>query len=297
MDIVMLGHSAAGKTTYVSLMYAIMNAGVEEFALRAVDDDHHASLVRAATDVVNGLYPRPSDHRDVFELVLRYRDTDIFPFTWRDYRGGTLREHSNSAQAAQLHSDLRDAGGIVLFCDSYQLVHDAGAKRDVRVLVSHVQRAMDARGEQLTPLVIVLTKADLVDLDDDKTVDLLRGPFEPLIAAVANTRHILGTIIPIACGRQLVNVTVPVLWMLRYGIVGEAARLQKVIEQSVAAAQNAAAKDTLWDRISSPFKGEPTWNQVAESHRHTARTQYQRLEPLVAPANELGSLLEGVPMF
>ena len=35
MKIVMLGHSGAGKTTYLSLMYAEMHEGVAGFRVRA----------------------------------------------------------------------------------------------------------------------------------------------------------------------------------------------------------------------------------------------------------------------
>ncbi len=44
MDIVMLGHSAAGKTSYLSLMYAAMCDGVEGMTLRTADRDAHRSL-------------------------------------------------------------------------------------------------------------------------------------------------------------------------------------------------------------------------------------------------------------
>ncbi|WFE29289.1 hypothetical protein O7623_08905 [Solwaraspora sp. WMMD791] len=297
MEIVMLGHSAAGKTTYVSLMYALMHTGYGGFSLRAADQGDHQSLIGAAEWILAGRYPPASDQRAVFELVLRHDGADVFPFSWRDYRGGTLSERSDSPQAAQLHADLRSAGGIVIFCDSATLLTDRRAGRDVRTIVSHVQRALDARGDEITPLVIVLTKADLVDLDDEKVTEQLGAPFMPLIEAVARTSHIIGTLVPVACGPRPMNVAVPVLWALRFGIIGRARSLAASVDRSVAAADRAAAGDTLGNRFLSWLNDEtPNW-RISLRHRQEAEAERARYAPLVAPAERLGELLDGFPGF
>jgi hypothetical protein len=298
MDIVMLGHSAAGKTTYISLMYAAMNRGIGGFSVHANQYGHHASLINAADAIVRQRrYPDPSDQRSVFDFVLRHHGEDVFPFRWRDYRGGALRERSTSPQAAQLHEDLKTCGGIVVFCDSYRLWHEPGAARDVRQLVSHIQRALDARGESVTPLVIAFTKADLVDIDNDEVIARIAEPFVPLIEAVAQTEHIMGTAIPVACGPGPVNVEVPVLWCLRFGIIGRAMQLQKSIEEKIAAAEYAAQRDTLTDRFFSWLNDEPSWNSIGQGHLRDAQAEYELFEPLVEPANQLGEVLDGVSGF
>ena len=298
MDIVMLGNSSAGKTTYVALMYAVMQEGIGGFAVRAEKPAHHRSLIRTAEAVLEGRYPDPSDRRSVFDLVLRHDDEDVFPFAWRDYRGGTLREKTTgSPQARQLHEDLKAAGGIVVFCDSQKLLEDPRASRDVRTLFSHVQRALDDRGDRVTPLVLALTKADLVDLEDDKVTDKLSEPFLPLIEAVQPKENVIGTVVPISCGPDPVNVAVPVLWTLRFAILGQALELQASVESQVAAARQAAGRDTLWDRFSSWANDEPSWNSISRTHWQQAAAEYARFEPLVQPAERLGELLEGMPGF
>ncbi len=297
MNIVMLGHSAAGKTTYVSLMYTIMTEGIGGFSVRAKNQDDHASLTHAARAIRAGRYPGPTDQRAAFELVLRHQGSDVFPFTWRDYRGGALGEKTDSPQARELHEDLKRADGIVVFCDSLKLLTHSRAGREVRTLVSHVQRALDARGTTLTPLVLVLTKADLVDLDDEKVAGRLTEPFLPLIQAVSAAEHVLGTLTPVACGPDPFNVHIPVLWALRFGIAGRALDLQRRVEANMADAKSFAARDTLWDRFRSWANDEtPAWRH-AESSRQAAMAEYEKFEPLVDPANQLGEVIDGVPGF
>ncbi|MFJ4846351.1 MULTISPECIES: hypothetical protein [unclassified Streptomyces] len=298
MDIVMLGHSAAGKTTYVSLMYAVMREGVEGLSLRAEDPYAHRVLMRAAEAVLEGRYPPASDQRAVFDLVLQHDGRDIFPFRWRDYRGGALKERAGSStQAGQLHEDLKQSQGIILFVDAQRLITHSAAAGEVRRMTVHVQRALEARGEALTPLVLALTKCDLVDLDDQGVLDRLIAPFQQLIDGIAATQHIHGAVVPLSCGPDPVNVAVPVLWSLHFGIVGRGIELQESVDGRLAAARDAAARDTIGDRLSSWWKGEPSWASISARHQLEAQAEFARLQPLVAPAERLGGLLEDVACF
>ena len=298
MDIVMLGHSAAGKTTYVSLMYAAMRDGIQGFALRTEDLHAHRSLTSAAEAVLCGRYPDVSSRRSVFEFVLQYEGRDVFPFRWRDYRGGALSERqADSAQARQLHEDLVRAQGIVDFVDAHRLLNDSTAPRDMRRLTVLVQRALEARAEELTPLVLTFTKSDLVDLSKEGLLDRLIEPFQGLIDGVAQTQHLRGAVVPVACGPEPVNVAVPVLWSLHYGIVGRGLALSGSIEKALASARDAAARDTPWDRLSSWWKEESSWAEISARYQQEAQAEYERLEPLFAPAERLAELLEDVPCF
>ncbi|MFE6905677.1 TRAFAC clade GTPase domain-containing protein [Streptomyces erythrochromogenes] len=298
MDIVMLGHSAAGKTTYVSLMYAAMRDGIQGFSLRTDDVLVHGALTSAAEAVLRGRYPDVSSRRQVFEFVLQYQGRDVLPFRWRDYRGGALTERrADSPQAGQLQQDLVEAEGIVVFVDAHRLLTDGGSDRYTRRMTVLVQRALEARGDQLTPLVLAFTKSDLLDLDRPGLLDRLVEPFDGLIAGVARTQHLRGAVAMVACGPDPVNVAVPVLWSLHYGIVGRGLALEASIEESLASARRAAANDTAWDRISSWWKEESSWAEISARHERAAQAEYERLEPLFEPAERLAGLLDGVPNF
>ncbi|WP_380282109.1 hypothetical protein [Kitasatospora purpeofusca] len=298
MDIVMLGHSAAGKTSYLSLMYAAMCDGVEGMTLSTADRGAHHALLADARAIRRGRYPRASDRPRRYEFVLCHDGDGIFPFRWTDHRGGALTEHRGSSpQAARLHDDLVAADGIVLFVDALRLDTDPDAAEDIRRLVVRVHQAVADREESVTPLVIALTKTDLVDLDAPDAQERFVGPFLPLIEAVQETRHIQGAFIPLVCGPEPEGVALPVLWTLRFGIIGRAMELSASIDSLMAAARLADQRDTLWDRISSWWEDEPSWASIRDRDRARAAAELARLEPLVAPADRLGELLEDVLSF
>ena len=293
----MLGHSAAGKTTYVSQMYSLMKEGVGSFSVRAENSADGARLDRAARAIRIGQYPAPTDQRAVFDLVLRHEGADVLAFTWRDYRGGTLTEKTDSPQARELHEDLRQADGIVIFCDSVKLLTDPRAGHDVRTLVSHVQRTLGERGQRLTPLVLALTKADLVDLNDEKVPQRLRVPFLPLISAVADSRHVAGIQVPVACGPSPQHVYVPVLWTLGIGIVSRAFELRSSIEDKAGQADRYQRYDTPGNRFFCWLTGQPSARQWSASLREQAQAEYWKYAPLVEPANQLIDVMSDWPSF
>jgi hypothetical protein len=278
-------------------MYSLMKEGIGGFSVRAENSADDARLDRAARAIRVGQYPAPTDQRSVFDLVLRRDGVDVFAFTWRDYRGGALAEKTDSPQTRQLHEDLRQADGIVIFCDSVKLLTDPRARRDVRTLVSHVQRTLGERGERLTPLVLALTKADLVDLDDEKVPQRLRAPFLPLIEAVANSRHVAGTQVLVTCGPHPQHVYVPVLWTLGIGIVGRAFELKSSIEDKTGQADHYQRYDTIGDRIFSWLTRQPSARQWSASLREQAQAEYWKYAPLVDPAIQLIDIMRDWPSF
>jgi len=298
VKIVMLGHSGAGKTTYLSLMYAEMQEGIAGFRVQANDDEHHKQLLRDAQQILASRYPPATRQRASYDLTLSYNGRQVLPFTWRDHRGGAASGRStDGADVAQLTADLKEADGIVLFIDGAEVSRCHTASRTAARLSSHVLRAMHERAEVLTPLVIAATKADLIDLDDDKVTEAIFAPFEELAKAVADTRHIVGTIIPVSCGPSPLNVVVPVLWSLRFGVTGMAMRLDAEVDASASAMNSAAARDTLGDRIVSWWRDEPSWASIAEGHRQAGLRSLQQLQELIPPAEGLEALLEDVPYF
>src|SRR5262249_29144768 len=141
-------------------------------------------------------------------------------------RGGAAAGRtSDAADVGQLHQDLLESDAIIIFLDGHALVNGPGSAKNASRLSSHVLRAMRDRPEIPTPLVIAVTKSDLIDVSDDKVAEKLFEPVAELVRAVAATRHIVGTLIPVACGPCSMNVAVPVLWSLRFGLLGMLIRL------------------------------------------------------------------------
>jgi hypothetical protein len=298
VKIVMLGHSGAGKTTYLSLMYAEMQVGIGGFQVRAKNTGQHDQLLADARAIRTSRYPPATNRRASYDLALRYNGAEVLPFTWRDHRGGAATGRtSDSEDVGQLHKDLLESDAIVLFIDGYALVHQPAAAKNASRLSAHVLRAMRDRPLVPTPLVIAVTKSDLIDIDDEKVGDKVFAPVEELAKAVAATRHIYGSIIPVACGPDPMNVVVPVLWSLRFGLTGMLVRLKTELDTSVKAANAAASKDTLVDRVGSWWRGERSYATIAENYRQAALRAQRQLQPLVKPAEGLEQMLKDVKYF
>ncbi len=298
MKIVMLGHSGAGKTTYLSLMYAEMQEGIAGFRVQADDQEHHQQLLRDARQIRASRYPPATRQRASYDLTLTYGGRPVLPFTWRDHRGGAASGRStDGADVAQLTADLKEADGIVLFADGAAISRDPAAGRMAARLSTHVLRALHARAQVEIPLVIAVTKSNLVDLDNEKVTEKILAPFDDLANAVAATRHIFGAIFPISCGPKPLNVVAPVLWSLRFGVNGMAKRLNAEVEAAASSMASAAARDTLTDRFVSWWKSEDSWAKIAENHRQEGMRALRRLQVLIPPAEGLETLLKDIQYF
>jgi len=296
MDIVMLGHSQAGKTSYMAAMYDTMVAGVGGFTVKAERPEDHRALIRNARRLQAGTFPAASDRRTIYQLGLLHEGSPVLDFVWRDYRGGALTEKSDSPQAIQLREDVAKAGGLVLMIDSTELIGGLRSMARVRPLVATAIRLLGERRDVL-PLVIALTKWDLVRATEAKTQRAADEAFGSLIAAVRGDQHVLGALVPVACGRQPLNVVQPVLWCLHVGIAVRGILLQQSIERQEQAARAAHSRDTLWDRVKSKFTGEPTWAEIAVNNMVGAYEDAQRLQPLIIPSQRLESMLDSVEKF
>jgi hypothetical protein len=298
VKIVMLGHSGAGKTTYLSLMYAEMQVGIGGFQVRAKDSGQHSQLLADARAIRSSRYPPITNRRASYDLALRYNGAEVLPFTWRDHRGGAATGRTSDGEdVGQLHQDLLQSDAIVMFLDGYALVHEPAAAKNASRLSAHVLRAMRDRPEVPTPLVIAVTKSDLIDVDDDKVSEKVFAPVEGLAKAIAATKHIFGAIIPVACGPAPLNVVVPVLWSLRFGLIGMLVRLSTELESSVKAANSAASLDTLADRVGSWWRGERSYATIAQNYRQAALSAQRQIQPLIKPAEGLEQMLKDIQYF
>jgi hypothetical protein len=294
MDIVMLGHSKAGKTSFMAAMYESVTHGVGGFSLSAERPEEHRVLLRNARQLRNGHYPPWSDHRSVYRLNLVHDDVPVMAFSWRDYRGGALTEGSRSLQAAELRADVAAATGLVLVIDSTELTGGPRALARIRPLVAMATGAASARSDTLA-LVIALTKWDLVRPAQARSA--ANRALGSLISAVRGSRHVHGALIPVACGRQPLNVVQPALWCLYVGLAIRASSLRRSVEELQETARLARSRDTRWDRFKTFFTGEPAWNQIADGALRSARAEAELLHPLIVPGQRLETLLDPIEKF
>lgn len=295
MQIVMLGHTNAGKTSYMSAMYRTMALdGIAGFRVRAKDDRAHQQLLAAGTGLLKGNYPAPSDRRHEYVLTLRHAASPLIDFTWKDYRGGALRDRSSVGDTRQLLEDLTNADAIVLFLDSVDLQNSAAARRKIRDLTTVVFQALENR-EGTTPIVIALTKSDLID---ESKIDRMLEPFDSFIQAVQTQRYVIGTLVPVACGPEPTNVVLPVLFCLYFGVRHNAEVMVANLKGAESQAMRYTARDTAYDRwINGKLFGERTNRERAIEAYRQAEQEYRRLEPLLLPIQRLEYMLGPIEIF
>ena len=294
----MLGNSGAGKTTYLSLMYAEMSQGVFGFQVRAKTGEQHKQLLQDAKGIRRGVYPAVTHRRASYDLTLSYNGAVVLPFTWRDHRGGAAGDRTSDAvDVTELHRDLLDSDAIIMFADGAELVSSARAARAFGRLSGHVLRALHARGQVPIPVVIVVTKCDLINLGDQKVLEKVRAPLLELVGAIRASQHIHGTAQLVSCGPSPANVITPALWSLRWGVLGMEARLAVIVHDSSAAARAAAKRDTFISRFVAGWRGELTWGQRAVMHRLDAERAHAELRELLPPVQGLDKLLADVTSF
>jgi len=290
MRIVEIGHSGVGKTTFMASMYSTMQAGIEGFKLRTAQNSDHSRLLNLSQAIRRGNYPTPTDQRSEYDFYLQYQGKDIFPFIWADYRGGAIRETKDSQQAKLLQQDLKQADGILMFCDCQALVQRDTRRNQISRMTSLITHALGDLDHPIA-LVVVLTKADLVDgIDDD---DL--KPLEGLAQALQASELIASTLVPVACGPDPQNVAIPLLFTLYFGVSLQASHLAQEINAHQSLADYYTQKthgiggflQETWDSLT----GSATYRDLANSKINQAVAKYKELEILIEPVAKLEKYL------
>jgi hypothetical protein len=299
MRIVMIGHSNVGKTTYMASMYGAMQEGINGFTLRAARTDDHERFLALHRTTRTSRYPAPTDQRAQYDFRLCHNGTAFFDFTWVDRRGGAILERSGSAEADQLVRDLKYCDGLLAFCDAAAAFRGDEDANEMERISQLVGRAVSERS-QLMPVGVVFTKSDLVNEEDEDAVERVVGPVRPLCDAVAASKTMVGSIIPVACGPSERNVVFPVLFALYYGIVARANDLIEEVNRQTSLMQHYADKSNEWGGITDWWRGvtgETTYASRAEAARADALRKYAAWEPLIEPAKALEPLINQLNRF
>jgi GTPase SAR1 family protein len=295
MKIIMLGHAGVGKTTYMASMYGTLQNPINGFSLRTEDSVHHYDLLQAFNNIRQGRYPATTTQRALYNFSLLFRGNAVFPFQWVDYRGSALIERTGSSeQAQQLIKDLKKADGILLFCDADPKVRTR-IRSQIARMTALVTQAL--KGSEITTIIaVVFTKTDLVEEIDDELVGYVGG----LLEAIHSSKPHVGTILPIACGKKMVNPEAPVLFVLHFGILFQAIRLSLEIEEWKQIEQHFEAKgETIGGIVGNLFKsmvGGITTYDYARAARRLAEEKKCEIDKLEKPANLLEAYLEDVPI-
>lgn len=311
MKIVMLGHSGVGKTTYIASLYGAMQQNVEGFFLQAVSSDDHQQLLKMAKEISLGIYPPPSSHRNEYQFDLKYYfnliENNLIPITLADYRGGAIRETQNSEEVQQLIEDLRQASGIIMFCDGEAISKGDIWNNQIGRMTTIVTHALQDFNRPIS-LTIAITKCDLLENFDEKILN----PFRGIISVIEASKLISGSIIPVASSTQLINIPIPFLFVLQTALRSSVPDVLKEVEEYRDNAQYLEAQGKgLWgffDTFEKAWNGEKTAKQIADEERQkliAKELQYQSINlaikaleeyiqklPLIQPGTTLNQYLD-----
>jgi hypothetical protein len=290
MRIVMLGHSNAGKTTYIAMMYQFMNKGKghKGFHIQARDSRQHSELLENAQAINSGRYPPATSRRDAYEFDLSYEGRPVSRFIWSDYRGGALAERSTNEDMAALMADVNSCDGVVVFADAYELATGPDSYRQVGRLTYLMQRAIGERRAS-TPIVLAYTKADLIKSSEDWSKAI--QPFSQVSAALVGSSNVKGAIVTVSCGRRPKAVHVPVLWCLTHGVANMIKELQDEADDFQRQAAAARKNGSIANSFTSWRDGVESERKKAARFQGESQAKLRELKPLQTPARELAKTL------
>ncbi|MET9059597.1 TRAFAC clade GTPase domain-containing protein [Streptomyces antibioticus] len=289
MNIVMLGHSNAGKTTYIAMMYDLMRRGYGGFKIRAQDGALDRELRSAADAVRQGSYPPPSSRREQHVFRLSHGRRTVADFTWTDYRGGALSGRTDDEETSRVLAELTEADGIVVFVDAPHLAEDARGAREVRRLTVLLQRAMEGRTSRI-PVVLAYTKADLLPPGDAWA--RATAPLDPLQRSLDGAAMVRAATVALSCGPRPAGVQVPVLWCLAQHLSIRVEDLEHELAVSRRLAEEAKNKSGLWNSFVSTLDGVESEYRKWQRHEQEAKAEAKELAPLKRPAKRLLAALE-----
>lgn len=200
-----IGFTSSGKTSYLVGMYNALCNGISGFSVVENDMDVDLYLDKVWKNLCeNGEFPFPSDSKETYHFSLLQSQKKIRTFEWLDYPGSVLSDGGDMLR--DLSEQLAESSCLLLLVNgaSFAFQGDpdnqeriqAASVTDYKQIVSNNLRnnkdlqairqlnRLGAQGVELPPIVIVLTKSDLIE---DKWAlyakDILRDNFSVIFGA------------------------------------------------------------------------------------------------------------------
>ncbi len=297
MKIVMIGNTGVGKTTYMASLYGTMQQRIEGFSLKAVSSEDHSRLMKLTKAIQAGKYPSATNQRSDYTFNLQHKGDDFINFSWSDYRGGVIVEETeDSEQANLLIQDLNQADGVMIFCDCDALANGNILGNEIGRMIYLVGTAM-RDVDHIISLAIIFTKVDLIGQFQES----MFSPFEGLISAINASEYVIGSFIPIACGRQFINIPMPLMFSLYASVilkkVSVTNSLQKHYEKAKEWENKSQGWGGLWRAIKDTWNGIPTDATLASIEYSQVIEKYQELIAMEEPVKALVQYVEKLPLI
>lgn len=164
MNILMVGHSRSGKTSFMAGMYKYLGESKEGYGIRAKNSTQKKNLERMAAGLSQNRYPIGTDVQQGYKFTLTADGEDVIPFNWTDYRGGILlSDDPDESDMNKFLKAIKNADALVVFLDGQKLADKSGRwLMEYEILLSCIENSLDVDHKSWFPISFVITKCDLV---------------------------------------------------------------------------------------------------------------------------------------
>lgn len=164
MNILMVGHSGAGKTSFMAGMYKYLGDDQEGYGIRAKDSAQKKNLERMAQNLSVGQYPSGTDIQQMYRFELTCAGKDVVPFNWMDYRGGILlSEDPDDEDMDNFLKSISSADALVVFLDGEKLSERTFEwTMEYDILISCIENSLCVEHKSWFPICFVITKCDML---------------------------------------------------------------------------------------------------------------------------------------
>ena len=289
----MVGHSGAGKTSFMAGLYRYLGESTDGYGISAKKENQKRQLSRMADALSKGRYPAGTDVQSQYEFSFTVHGEDLVPFNWIDYRGGILLSDSpDESDMDKFMNSIQKADALVVFLDGEKLSQPGSCwNMEYDILISCIENSLSVSHNSWFPISFVITKCDLVS-DGTSFYGLHR--FENLFSQISQSKTVGSMLIQCSITSDVYFSPFLVLAYSVYG--GSPIYINRTIN-----AINSAQRRAEAHRPSSILGtilgvGEQILSGVAEIFDAGWQTEYEKtwaadadVEKLQAKLNELQS--------
>lgn len=194
MNILMVGHSRSGKTSFMAGMYRYLGDSKEGYGIKAMNGTQRKNLERMAKGLSENRYPAGTDVQQKYNFALTIDGEEVIPFNWIDYRGGILlSDDPDDGDMENFLKAIKQADALVVFLDGEKLADNSGRwTMEYDILLSCIENSLDVEHKSWFPISFVVTKCDMLP-DDAHFYGLDR--FATLFNQIGGSVTVGGTLI------------------------------------------------------------------------------------------------------
>lgn len=216
MNILMVGHNGAGKTSFMAGLYKYLGENKEGYGIRATDNKQKTQLEMMAKLLEQGKYPASTDVQQMYKFQLTCKGDDVIPFNWMDYRGGILlSDDPDDDDMNMFMAAIQTADALVVFLDGQKLVQNTSKwAMEYDILISCIENSLDIEHQSWFPICFVITKCDTIP--DGATFYGLRH-FDSLFEQISESKLVGGMLLQCSINK---NLYIDPFFALAYCIYG-----------------------------------------------------------------------------